>query len=323
MPSLTLVTATDLVRWANSRRAQEQLPALVRRLIHATTTTATHIGLPAGDAVQHGGYDGVVVVNEEHHAVPNGLSVWELGVSANPKRKANEDYNKRKTSQPVSDIGTVDPASTTFVFVTPRRWNAKAEWAEERRAEGFWRDVRVLDADDLEAWLEQAPATHIWFSTQLGRRPVGADDLEAVWRDWSESTTPPLSPALMFAGREDSRDQVTRWFTNVNAERTLGLESESPEEAIALVAAALELLPAGERVAVLSRTVVVRDVDALVQVAAADESLCIVTTFSPGDIALRATRRGHRVIIPRSPGEGVTGTVEIPRLILLCHSSSG
>jgi hypothetical protein len=314
MPTITLTDARDLERWANLRRAQEQLPALIRRLIHATTTTATHIGLPAGDAVQQGGYDGVVVVNETHHAVPEGLSIWELGVSANPKKKATEDYEKRKSKQPMSDIGPIDPATTTFVFVTPRRWNAKAEWAEERRAEGFWRDVRVFDADDLEAWLEQAPATHIWLSTELGRRPIGADDLGAVWRDWSEATTPPLSPALMFAGREQSRDEITAWFTGGTAEPTLGVESESPEETVALVAAALELLPEEERVAVLSRTVVIRDVDALLQVAAADESLRIVTTFSPGDLVHRATRRGHRVLIPRSPGEGVTGTLHIARL---------
>ena len=314
MPSFTLVDARDLERWANSRRAQEQLPALLRRLIHATTTTATHVGLPAGDAVQQGGYDGVVVVSESHHAVPDGLSIWELGVSANPRTKATEDYEKRKREQPVSDVGPVDPATTTFVFVTPRRWNAKSAWMEERRVEGFWRDVRVLDADDLEAWLEQAPATHVWLSTQLGRRPVGADDLEAVWRDWSESTAPPLSPALMFAGREESRDAITAWFTGSDTAPTLGVESESPEETVALVAAALQLLPDGERVSVLSRTVVVRDVDALVQVAAADEPLRIVATFSPGDVAHRATRRGHRVLIPRSPGEGVTGTLRIPKL---------
>jgi hypothetical protein len=314
MPAITLVDARDLERWATSRRAQEQLPALVRRLIHATTSTATHIGLPAGDAVQQGGYDGVVVLNEPHHAVPDGMSIWEFGVSANPKKKATEDYEKRKASQPVSEIGPVDAASTTFVFVTPRRWNAKAKWAEDGRAEGVFQDVRVLDADDLEAWLEQAPAVHVWLSTQLGRRPIGADDLEAVWQDWSESTTPPLSTGLMFAGREGARDELRTWFASADAVTTLGVESESPEETVSLVAAALVSLPEGECAAVLARTVVVRDADALIQIAAADEPLRIVTTFSPGDIAHRATRRGHRVLIPRSPGEGVTGTIEIPRL---------
>ena len=314
MPSITLVDARDLERWASSRRAQEQLPALVRRLIHSTTTTATHIGLPAGDAVQQGGYDGVVVINETHPSVPDGMSIWEFGVSANPKGKADDDYEKRKATQPYSAVGRVDPTSTTFVFVTPRRWSAKTKWLKKRRAESFWHDVRVLDADDLETWLEQAPATHVWLSTLLGRRPVGADDLEAIWQDWSESTTPPLSPGLMFAGRESTRDEVRGWFTSPSAPLTLGVESESPDETIALVAAALVSLPEDERVAALASVVVVRDADALVQIAAADGQLRIVATFSPGDLAQRATRRGHRVLIPRSPGEGATGTLKVPRL---------
>lgn len=314
MPSLTLADARDLERWASSRRAQEQLPALVRRLIHATTTTASHVGLPAGDAIQHGGYDGVVRINETQFAVPDGVSIWEFGVSRNPKEKADHDYGKRKARQPESDVGPIDPATTAFVFVTPRRWNAKARWLAARRAEGFWRDVQVLDADDLEAWLEQAPAVHVWLSTLLGRRPRGADDLEAVWQDWSESTTPPLSPALMFAGRESTRDAIREWFTSGSADPTLGVESESPEETVSLVAASLLSLPEDERVAVLARSVVVRDADALIQLAAADESLRILTAFSPGDLAQRATRGGHRVLIPRSPGEGVTGTLHVPRL---------
>lgn len=95
---------------------------------------------------------------------------------------------------------------------------------------------------------------------------------------------------------------------------TLGVESESPDETVSLVAATLVSLPEGERAAVLARTVVARGIDALIQIAAADEPLRIVTTFSPGDIAHRATCRGHRVLIPRSAGEGVTGTLEVPRL---------
>jgi hypothetical protein len=314
MPAITLVDARDLERWAGSRQAQEQLPELVRRLIHATTDTATHVGLPAGDAIQQGGYDGVVVINEGHYATPEGMSIWEFGVSADPKGKADDDYEKRKARQPHSTAGSVDPATATFVFVTPRRWNSKTRWLEARRAESFWRDVRVLDVDDLVSWLEQAPAVHVWLSTLLGRRPVGADDLEAVWQDWSDSTTPPLSPGLMFAGRETTRDAIRAWFRGATAEPTLSVESESPDETLALVGAAIQSLPADDGAAVLSRTVVVRDVDALMQVAASEVPLCIVTTFSPGDAAHRATRRGHRVLIPRSPGEGFAGTLVVPRL---------
>lgn len=319
MPSLTLATARDLTRWAAYRTAQEELPALVRRLIHATTTTATRVGIPAGDAVQIGGYDGVVVIAEDHAFVPNGASVWEMGVTAQVATKANGDYEKRTREQPVSDWGPVVPAETTFVFVTPRRWPGKVEWAEARRREGVWRDVRVLDADDLEAWLEQAPATHVWFSGRVGARPPGADDLGEVWQDWAQSTNPPLSPALMFAGREESRDAITGWLRGGQGDGgttpspTLGVESESPEETVALIAAAIQSLGPEERIAVLARTVLARDADALTQLAGSGEPVVIVCGFAPGDLALRAVRGGHRVLIPRVRGEGVTGTLTLPR----------
>lgn len=65
MPSITLAVAQHIINWAGRRRAQEELPRLIRRLIHATTTSATHIGMPAGDAVQFGRYDGIVVIDED------------------------------------------------------------------------------------------------------------------------------------------------------------------------------------------------------------------------------------------------------------------
>lgn len=313
MPSLALADAQDLVRWAATRRAQELLPALVRRLVHATTTTATHVGLASGEAVQLGGYDGVVVTDEDHHAVPRGASAWEMGTNQDVATKATGDYAKRTAAPPVSDVGAITPAETTFVFVTPRRWPGKAAWAEARRAEGVWRDVRVLDADDLEGWLEQAPAVHVWLSELIGKRPRGADDLEAVWRDWAEATAPALSPALTFAGREPTRDALLAWWRCDDGRPTLGVEAESPEEAVALAAAALQALPDGERVALLARTVLVRDADAFTYLAATDAALTIVAAFPAGDLAQRAVRQGHRVLLALAPGTGVTATLTVPR----------
>ncbi len=94
---------------------------------------------------------------------------------------------------------------------------------------------------------------------------------------------------------------------------TLGVESESPEETVALIAAAIQSLGPEERVAALARTVLVHDADALTQLAGSGEPLVIVCGFAPGDLAQRAVRAGHRVLIPRVRGEGVTGTLNVPR----------
>jgi len=55
------------------------------------------------------------------------------------------------------------------VFVAPRRWSSKREWAEGKEKDGRWQHVRAYDADDLETWLELSFAVHIWISEHLGK----------------------------------------------------------------------------------------------------------------------------------------------------------
>ena len=98
-----------------------------------------------GDGVGLTGYDGFVEATRSTPFVPDGLSVWEMGVGGEPEKKAQSDYRTR-TDKP----NGVDRATTTFVFVTPRRWEKKKDWEQRRRDENIWRDVRVLDADDIE-----------------------------------------------------------------------------------------------------------------------------------------------------------------------------
>ena len=64
--------------------------------------------------------------------------------------KANKDYRER-TADPLG----VDMANTTFVFVTPRRWDKKKAWEKRKRDQGKWRDRRVVDGDDIEQALEK------------------------------------------------------------------------------------------------------------------------------------------------------------------------
>jgi hypothetical protein len=107
--------------------------------------------------------------------------------------------------------------STSFVFVTARRWpgktgDEKERWAAEKRQEGIWKDVRAYDADDLETWLEQAPAVDIWFSTLIGKQPAGVKDVDRFWEVWSGATDPQLSLDLLIAGREEKVSEIHQWL---------------------------------------------------------------------------------------------------------------
>lgn len=113
------LTATELAHWADRRVAQDALPLLVRRLVLATLDPLA-IDFAAGDAVNRRGYDGFLQTAEAAPLVPTGQSVWEMGTGQDAGGKAGEDYAARTTNP-----GPVVPGETTFVFVTPRRWDGK------------------------------------------------------------------------------------------------------------------------------------------------------------------------------------------------------
>src|SRR6185295_12357568 len=166
MKHITLPTATDLAAWADRLEAEAQLPRLIRRLIHATASGITHVGFPADESTRGPGYDGVLVAAKGSAHAPFGASVWELSTRGDVKAKAKEDYDKR-----VGNPRGVTPKDTTYVVVTLRAWTGKDDWAAERNSEQTWKEVRAYDANDLEQWVELAPAVHLWLAALLGRRP--------------------------------------------------------------------------------------------------------------------------------------------------------
>lgn len=308
MTSGILANATDLALWANRRDSQDVLPRLVRRLVHATTEHVLRAGFPAGEGVQLGGWDGIVEVEQGNAYVPAGVSVWELGVNKKLKEKADSDYEER-SSNPLGVI----PSESTFLFVTPRRWGAKREWESKRRKDTKWRDVRVYDADDLEEWLDTAPAVHTWISILLGKQPEGAEDLTAFWGDWTAMTSPAMSADLVLAGRLGASEAIHKWLETRAA--PLALHGESRAESLAVFAATVQKLPANRQVEVLARTVIVRDVAAWNRLCASESKLILVQNFESDKAISRAAQRGHAAVLMLGRADSMTpNAVEITRI---------
>src|SRR3954471_14381204 len=144
-----LADAADIVAWADRITARSELPRLIRSIIKQTNDQVVTCEMRAAEGVGAPGYDGIVEATRGTPFVPEGRSVWEMGAGADYKAKAESDYATR-TNDPLGE----DTATTTFIFVTPRRWSTKDAWAAEKRAEGHWRDVRVFDVDSIESALE-------------------------------------------------------------------------------------------------------------------------------------------------------------------------
>lgn len=248
-----LANAEDIQSWADRVvAARTEFPRLIRRLIEQTNDQVTTLQMRAGIGAGTPGYDGIVEANRATPFVPQGRSVWELGTGGDPARKANEDYNER-TENPLGE----DQGSTTFVFVTSRRWSEGEAWARKRREEGPWRDVKVLDADDIERALESAPAAHFWISELLGKPVAGIQTIEEWWRAFSTYTMPVLTPELVLAGRLDEAAALLRILEQEC--QTTTIASASTDDVLAFVAAVLMTSADDTRASLVPRTLIVRD----------------------------------------------------------------
>jgi hypothetical protein len=299
-----LATATDLTMWADTRGAQGQIPELIRRLVLATATGLTRIDLASGEAVQHGGYDGALETTTATPFVPAGQSVWEIGVGRDVKGKADDDYDKRSANP-----GDVDPSVTTYVFVTPRRWASKRIWELGRRQDGPWRDVRVLDADDLEAWLGLAPTVHSWLSAILGKSWGSVQDLRSYWSDWREATDPPLSAEVVLAGRAQSAERLRKRIDEASV--LVRIQGESADEAIAFIAATI--LGMDQADVLMARSLVINDAAGWNWALNSATPLILIPRFGDPN-TVQATRNGHRVLIPVGREEGSSTDLVLPRL---------
>lgn len=307
MITQTLIDASDLNAWSNRNDSSDFLPQLLRTLILGTIKNVRSIDFRSGEGVAIGGWDGRLDVENGDAFVPTGRSVWELGTGKAVKGKADDDYEKRK-ADPLDQI----PAETTFVFVTTRRWGGKDDWVNARQAEGFWKEVRAYDADDLATWLETAPHIHIWLSIVLGKHPEAAVDLSHFWADWSGATDPALSPELIVAGRNEIVDRIHTFLREPPS--ALALQSESKEEALAFFAGALFLLPEDELDYHLRRCITSENVSSWRHLTASATPL-VLAAHSNDQLNVRsALENGHHVVIPLGKADAAYGqTIAIPR----------
>ncbi len=281
-----LADASQLAQWAEtaSRDAQDTLPELIRRLL-SHTPGITAISMRAGDGVALSGWDGEADSTGASF-LPAGRLRFEIGAGQRPKRKADEDWNDRRNTPNAHEL--------CFVFVTSRRWRDGKAWTEARKAEGIFADVRVLDADDLEGWLQSVPHVHYWMSEQLGRTPQHAQTLEQWWSRFSRQTRPNLPSSFFLAGRERARDKLGEFLTG--DPDVITVQARWREDALAFTAAALDSI-ASERETAPPPAIIVTESDPWHRLAASPTPTILIPLFDNADVGA-ALDSGHHVVIP-------------------------
>ena len=284
------VKANDIKDWTNTnkRRAEEMLPELVERLIRASCDEIDYIHFPSGDSVTaRKGWDGELEVNDSNEYVPTNKSVWEFGTSKDAKGKAERDYEKR-----TEDPGNVNPKETTIIFVTSRTWDDKKKWCNEKNEEGIWKEVRGINADDLEKWLHQCPGVHRWFARIIGKKAEGIWDIEKAWDSWKHGTHTSTNSQLVLNGRQEKKEEILK-LINGNA-KTICVKANSQKEAYAFCLASL-----WEKEEFIPRVLIVNKESAWDFILDTQTSLILLPNgFIPENLGY-ANKKGHFVIIPR------------------------
>lgn len=303
---MRFINTKDIEIWADSIDCKYHLPHLIRKLVLATINinSIKNIHFPYGEDIQTGGYDGELVTEAENMFVPLGESVWEFGTTNRKKGKADEDFEKRSLN-PMEK----NPSQTTYINVNAKKYRDKKKWEEEKRSEGFWKDVKYLDAIDIEQWLELTPTVELWLAEKLNKPILGIYTADEYWKRWSENKSIKIVPEILLG---DSRLKEIEILNNflVNENNTLYIKSITTDEALAFSLAVIKQA----KDVVETNIVVIDDRNAFNHFTQTNEPLTIVVKFKAENTDLTgAIHRGHKLIIPISLSEEINANkIQLP-----------
>ena len=98
------------------------------------------------------------------------------------------------------------------MFVTPRNWKGKNDWAAEKNARGEWKAVRAYDASDLEQWLEESVAAQIWLAEKLRLPITGFETLGHCLDRWTTGSDPPMPREIFEPSITAHRSAFVSWL---------------------------------------------------------------------------------------------------------------
>lgn len=235
---MSIIRQADLSKWAQTIGARDALGELLRRLVHASTDLSAieTIRFLAHEANQLSGWDGILDCQSKAPWIPAGTSVWELGAGYNTREKIRGDFKKRLKQELPLEWGR---DHTTYVAVTLRKLDDITALENELKKTSPWLDVKVIDAQSFEEWIEITQTVELWLQEKGIGPPSSVHTLIRNWQYWSEKTRPPVSTKLVLAGRIQNAKVLLDSL--VRPSNPINIQADSSEEALAFVYSAVEL----------------------------------------------------------------------------------
>lgn len=304
------IIADDIVNWVERapKDAQQQLPRFVRLLIQSQVDAKATVEMPEGEGTAAHGWDGLVSFDGNSRFVPNGRSLWEIGTDRKVKTKADKDFDGR-SANPVGE----NPKNSTFVFVSPRKWEEKNSWITDKKRHSDWQDIVAFNARDLEDWFEAAPAVAREFALHIRKFVGDIRSLDEFWREWSAATEPAITSEMVLAGREDQASELKRIFEETGS--VITVHGETVDEAIAFIYAAISEFGEPDAGRALSRSIVCESEDSIRSSALVPEHLVTIIPARLGALVGSLRDAGNSVVVVdfiRAGNEDNGLTLEVP-----------
>ena len=292
VPAFLSIKALQIHNWAESNiEARHLLPVLLRKLVHSTGHELRVIDFPAYDNAERKGCDGMIEAAAATPWIPEGKSCWEFGTNQRPGSKAESDYRAR-----LKTVSPSERAERTFVFVTPRNWPGKIEWARNKNAAGDWKAVRAFDASDLEQWVEESIPGQMWLAEQLAIPVDGFETLDQCWRRWAEASEPKMVPLIFEPSVTKYSDTFKKWLESPS-ERPFVIAADSKDEALAFLSCLLQDSAIAKQSGDLAA--VFKSAETLRTLAASSSPFLPIVCTDEAERELAALYRKHHCIIVR------------------------
>ncbi|MCC5916159.1 MAG: hypothetical protein JJU02_02410, partial [Cryomorphaceae bacterium] len=288
------IDRTEIETWGRkTHESHANFPKLIGKLILETTPPSTKLSVPAGSAVYFKGWDGIVTCSEKINFVPEGISLWEIGANGDLD-KAQRDFKKR-----TSDSKGYDLTQSTFVFVTTLSFDdeVKEKWIEKRMKSSEWKNIVIIDGNDICLWLENAQVSLRWF--KILKRDVPYDKIypnEESWQMLSIGQYGEISPIVITSGRESQVDDVLAFL---NGEPELkAVKASTRKEALTFILAAIQQFKPEFRELFNAKGLVIKDIDDFHHIRINKNALVITANISYDGSLHLAKKNGHHVLLP-------------------------
>ena len=279
------ITAAIIRAWTenNKKDAENYLPELIRKLV-IETCEISNLHIPSWDSTSTGWYDGVLTITKDNPFLPTWDCVIECGTNEKIRGKADDDYKKRCKNP------NCNTSATNYIFATSRLFLKAAEWRDSKNEEWIWKSVKVLNSDDLEAWLELAPSTQDWFNKIAKLWPSWILSISSSWETFRQYIWKWISELLVVT---DRKEQISKLLNTLETKwQKIEVTSDSRLESYWFTLAALKT---SEKFS--SKALVISNQEQWNDLVQSYENLILIPSksFIPSDIWL-ALSKGHSII---------------------------